>query len=217
MTWWVRDSRASRRPISTAARPPTPASTSSKTMVAPRLGAGEDHLERQHHARELTAGRAAADGQRRCAAVRGEPELHLVDAGRTGVQHRAVDGQRRGVRGRGRGSRTCTSSTARPIASPASSVLTAFASLTAALLRAADSAVAASAVARGLGSTCGGQRPPRASADTSILREPFAGRCRAHSSTPSTSAAYLRVRVFSSACRVSRVSSAPGSAGGPPR
>ena len=48
-TWALRASRASRRPTSTAAAPPTPASTSSKTNVGTVPVAGQADLQRQHH------------------------------------------------------------------------------------------------------------------------------------------------------------------------
>ena len=58
-------SRASRRPISTAACPPTPASTSSKTKVGHRVACpASDDLDREHHPRELAAGRALAQRPR---------------------------------------------------------------------------------------------------------------------------------------------------------
>ena len=62
-------SRASRRPISIALAPPTPASTSSKTNV----GTGrcrDDDLDREHHARELAAGCALRERARLGAGVR---------------------------------------------------------------------------------------------------------------------------------------------------
>ena len=68
-TWAVRASSASRRPTSTAAAPPTPASTSSKTNVGHRAGAGQRDLEGQHHPGQLAARGAlvrAAAARSRC-------------------------------------------------------------------------------------------------------------------------------------------------------
>ena len=72
--------RASRRPISIAAAPPTPASTSSKTNVGTGSLPGDDDLDREHHPRELAAGGAARDRPRFGAGVRPQQDRDVVAA-----------------------------------------------------------------------------------------------------------------------------------------
>ena len=92
MTCECSASAASRAPTSRAARPPTPASTSSKTKVGGRLGAfgraastterttvGPDDLEGEHDTRQLTAGGGLGHRAWRSAAVGREQDLHVVD------------------------------------------------------------------------------------------------------------------------------------------
>ena len=87
-----RASAARRRPISTAALPPTPASTSSKTNVGTGRVSASDDLDRQHDPGQLAARRrpCRADAARsRC--WRPSEQLDLVDAGRGEPPAAAVD------------------------------------------------------------------------------------------------------------------------------
>ena len=63
-TWRPSASSRSRSPTARAVWPPMPASTSSKTSVAPPPGVGDAH-QREHHARELAARRDVAQRRRR--------------------------------------------------------------------------------------------------------------------------------------------------------
>ena len=197
-TWWLRASRASRRPISTAARPPTPASTSSKTSVggppAPAKTTSIASMTRdssppeapllQRQRRRARVGDAAAapPRPRRRADPRSTPSTASVGlaAGRPGAA-------------------TATSTRACGIASPASSSLT--------------------AAGEPLGRRPPGRGQPRGQRGHLTgqprllrlqLRQPLssrsssASRCRArsaHAITPSTSSAYLRVSARSAARR----------------
>ena len=68
-----------------------------------RVGAGEDHLDRQHDPGQLTARGALAERQHRGARVRGQPDLHLVRAVRAEVAGRGDrHGQPRVRHGEGR-------------------------------------------------------------------------------------------------------------------
>ena len=58
-----------------------------------RVGAGEHHLDGQHHPRQLTAGRAPVQGPRRGAPVRLEQQLDIVDPVRCHSDAPAVDHQ----------------------------------------------------------------------------------------------------------------------------
>ena len=75
-TWWRRARLASASATAVAADPPMPASTSSKTSVAGP--AVRTQAQGEHHPGQLASGRDPAEGQHRPAAVRVEPERHLV-------------------------------------------------------------------------------------------------------------------------------------------
>ena len=95
MTWWLRASRASRRPISTAARPPTPASTSSNTSV----GTGSEWARTTSIA-SITRDSSPPDAAL-CTGSGGAPscarhaQLDLVDAVRARVHERVAAARRR--------------------------------------------------------------------------------------------------------------------------
>ena len=110
-----------------------------------RVGAGEAHLERQHDPRQLAAGRAAPDRQRRRVRVRPQQELDLVGAVRADPAWASPCTVRlapRAATGRGR---TSMLTLALGIARPASSAVTAVASVAAAGRRASDRCSASSA------------------------------------------------------------------------
>ena len=96
MTWRLRANRASRRPICTAARPPTPASTSSNTIVVPAIDAAST-TSRASITRDSSPPDALFDsGSTVDAAMRGEAELDLVDTVPAGVGPRARGQRQRG-------------------------------------------------------------------------------------------------------------------------
>ena len=88
MTWASLASLASRRPISTAALPPTPGVHLVEDERRDRVGAGEHHLDREHHPGQLAAGGALVQRQGGRARVRGEPDLHVVGAVRARLGER---------------------------------------------------------------------------------------------------------------------------------
>ena len=100
-TWWSRASRASRRPTSTAARPPTPASTSSNTMTgtgsAPAKTTSTASITRDSSPPDapLCSGRSGAPG---CGASSSSTSSTPCGPGR---EHPVADGQA-GRRRRGR-------------------------------------------------------------------------------------------------------------------
>ena len=69
---------ASRRPISGATRPPTPASTSSKTKRPARLAGGEHHLHGQPDPGQLTSGGHLGQAVRFASRIRAEQQVDRV-------------------------------------------------------------------------------------------------------------------------------------------
>ena len=166
-TWAPTARAARRRPTSTAALPPTPASTSSKTKVGGPVRAGlgrggERDLDGEHDAGQLAAGRALAERPGRRAGVR--HEQHLDDVARPTGRARAP---RRPRRRAGH----------RPWRGPSSSAVTAAARASPARRRPAVSRSARPLEVGGEPAPAGG-RAPRAARRRRRARAGAGRRCR---------------------------------------
>ena len=103
MTCRLRANRARRRPICTAARPPTPASTSSNTIVVPVVDAASTTSRASITRDNSPPDALLASGNTVIPAMRGETELDQVDAVAAGMGLGAGGKrQRRGIVGSGR-------------------------------------------------------------------------------------------------------------------
>ena len=103
MTWASRASRASRRPISTAALPPTPGVDLVEDERRHRVRAGEDDLDRQHDRDSSPPEAPFCSGSGGRARMGGEPDLHVVGAVRAGLVQRDDRHRQPGMRHRQRG------------------------------------------------------------------------------------------------------------------
>ena len=193
MTWWVR--REPGQPAADLDR--GPAADARVDLVEHhrrhRVGAGEHHLDGEHHPGQLTAGRALVHRRGAAPGCAEQQQLDLVDAVGARRQRAAADGRARRSRRRCGIGRDLDLQPGIGMASPASSAVTASASLSAASVRAAVSSRRACPTSSA--ASClplGGQLGERVVGAVE-LGQPARGPRSAQASTPSTSAPYLRV------------------------